>query len=72
MNLIQLLGYPPNVAFTPEEEELITNLLAEAYSMDEGAATNPEIQRIVEKVKQRLSVDATTKQVETNEKVKTK
>lgn len=57
MNPIELLSQPADTTFTPEEEALITDLLAEAYAIDEDAATNPEIQRLAEKVRQRIDAD---------------
>lgn len=60
MNLIELLSQPADVEFTAEEEALITRQLAQAYWMDECAATNPELKRLAEKVRQRMAMDGET------------
>lgn len=57
MNPIDLLSQPADVEFTQDEEELITRLLAQAYRMDECAATSPEVKRLADKVRQRMSKD---------------
>lgn len=54
MNPIDLLGQPADVPFTEEEEALVTRSLAQAYWMDECAATNPDIKRLAQKVRQRM------------------
>lgn len=40
---------------TTEEEAVLTRELSAAYHMDEAAATNRDVQRIAEKVRQMLA-----------------
>lgn len=56
MNPIDLLAQSGDIELTPEQEALITGELAQAYRMDECAATSPDIQRLAEKVRQRLAL----------------
>ena len=55
MNPIDLLSKPGDVELTAEEEAVVTHQLAQAYWMDECAATNPDIKRLADKVRQRLA-----------------
>ena len=55
MNAFILLGRPADAGFTDEEEALITRQLALAYWKDEHAGTNPDLMRLAEKVRLRMS-----------------
>lgn len=54
MKAIKLLTRSGKSDLTAEEEAQLSRELADAYHMDEVAATSREVQRIAEKVKARL------------------
>ena len=54
MKAINLLTRSGETDLTPEEEAQLTRELADAYHMDEAAATSRDVQRIAEKVKARM------------------
>jgi hypothetical protein len=54
MKAITLLTRNSGADLTPEEDALLTRELADAYHMDEAAATNRDVQRIAEKVRARM------------------
>lgn len=54
MKAINLLTRSSETDLTPEEEAQLTRELADAYHMDEAAATSRDVQRIAEKVKARM------------------
>ena len=54
MNAIKLLTRPVGSDLTPEEEAQLARELADAYHMDEAAATSRDVQRIAEKVRARM------------------
>ena len=54
MNAITLLNRHGDAVLTPEEDALLTRELSAAYHMDEAAATSRNVQRIAEKVRERL------------------
>lgn len=54
MNAITLLSRPDTAVLTPEEDALLIRELSAAYHMDEASATSRNVQRIAEKVRERL------------------
>ena len=54
MKAIKLLARTDGADLTPEEDAQLTRELADAYHMDEAAATSRDVQRIAEKVRARL------------------
>lgn len=54
MKAIKLLTRSGKSDLTAEEEAQLSRELADAYHMDEVAATSREVQRIAEKVRARL------------------
>jgi hypothetical protein len=56
MKAINLLTRSSEADLTPEEEAQLTRELADAYHMDESAATSRDVQRIAEKVRARLDI----------------
>lgn len=54
MNVITLLTRSGGADLTPEEDALLTRELSAAYHMDEASATSRNVQRIAEKVRERL------------------
>ena len=57
MNPIDLLSKPGDEELTAEEEALVTRQLAQAYWIDECAATNPDVKRRAEKVRRQMERD---------------
>ncbi len=55
MKAIALLTRSSEADLTPEEDAQLTRELADAYHMDEAAATSRDVQRIAEKVRARLA-----------------
>ncbi len=58
MKAITLLTRSSDPGLTPEEDAQLTRELADAYHMDEAAATSRDVQRIAEKVRARMECDA--------------
>lgn len=54
MKAINLLTLTGGAELTPEEDAQLTRELADAYHMDEAAATSRDVQRIAEKVRARM------------------
>lgn len=55
MSAVALLARPADAVFTDEEDALIARQLALAYWRDEHAGTNPDLIRLAEKVRLRMS-----------------
>jgi len=55
MSAVALLARPADAVFTDEEDALIVRQLALAYWRDEHAGTNPDLIRLAEKVRLRMS-----------------
>ncbi len=54
MDSISLLTRSGVTALTPDEEALLVRELSAAYHMDEAAATSRDVQRIAEKIRERM------------------
>jgi hypothetical protein len=57
MNAITLLTRTSPPVLTPAEDALLARELSAAYHLDEAAATNPEVQRISEKIRLRMQTE---------------